>query len=173
MASPEMTQTPQTPQTPAPPPPSGIPGTTTVTVTRTVTTGSADPTATPQPPTPPQPPPGATSDLSSAPSETTFSVADGQSLAAALKPQTVFRVQLGISTVQIDGETIIHDQLRNTNTRLNASGSFIWSQILLGLSFSDLMAKIQEAHTTVPPDLEKVVSGFLADLIQRGVITAT
>jgi hypothetical protein len=141
-------------------------GTTSVTIERTVSNISGGSDA-PPPPQPPQPPGSMVSHVRT--------VVDGKtpSIADAIRPETQFQVQLGISTIEIDGETIIHDDLRNTNHRLNASGSFIWSRISPQASFAELLASIRAEHDVMPDASDRMVAQFLADLIGRGVLTST
>lgn len=167
MARNQTPQTPETPQTPPRPLADSMPGTTSVTVERTVTniSGSQDP---PQPPRPPQPPGGMVP-----PVPTALAGRAPASVADAIRPETQFQIQIGISTIEIDGETIIHDHLRNANHRLNASGSFIWSRISPRVSFADLLASIHAEHDVVPDGADRMVAQFLEDLIGRGVLTST
>ncbi|MGH8142346.1 MAG: PqqD family protein [Steroidobacteraceae bacterium] len=97
----------------------------------------------------------------------------GASLADTVKPDTICQVQIGISTITIDGETVIHDHLRNANYRLNASGTFIWSRITPQITFADLLASIRATHDVVPEATDRMVAEFLAGLINLGVLSAS
>jgi len=171
------TDTPRTPRTPQPPPPMPAgSGNKTVSVTNTSGEDAPQPPQTPQTPYPqtPQPPQGTDLSATAAPPAAGAPVTlTGASVADLIKPETMFQVQLGISTIQIDGETIIHDHLRNANYRLNSSGSFIWSCLSSQISFDDLLASIRTAHDAVPEATDRMVAEFLGDLISRGVLTAS
>jgi len=161
------TDTPQTPQPPSPPPiPVGSPlGTGSVTVERTVTTTNGQ--------NAPQTPRTPGAGVAVAPSPSVSTVTSGASFADQIKPETVLQVHIGISKVEIDGETIIHDHLRNANYKLNTSGSFVWSHISPQATFRDLLASIREAHDVVPDATDRMVAEFLGELINRGVLTAS
>jgi|SRR5579863_8192686 len=169
MARSDTPQTPQTPQTPPHPPDGSTKGTTSVTVERTVT--NIDSQDAPRPPQPPA------STASPAPTVTStgsgLTTVSGASVADAIRPDTQFQIHIGISTILIDNETIIHDHLRNANYRLNPTGSFIWSRIAPQISFGDLLAAIRATYDAVPETSDRMVAEFLADLVGRGVLVTT
>ncbi|MGH7119991.1 MAG: PqqD family protein [Acetobacteraceae bacterium] len=165
-----LRETPQTPSTP--PRPAAAPsGAASVTVVRTVVTstgGDAPPT-----PQTPQPPVAAAAAAPAAVSPGGGATTSGASLADTVKPDTSFQIQIGISTITIDGETVIHDHLRNANYRLNASGTFIWSRITPQITFTDLLAGIRAMHDVVPEATDRMVAEFLTELINLGVLSAS
>ena len=161
------TDPPQTPQTPTPPVGRG-PGTTSVTIERSVTThGDGTDIPAPDQPRPPRPPEQADPVVG-----ITSPALDAATLAQMIRPETVFQIQLGIEATEIDGETIVHDHLRNTNIRLNVSGSFIWSNLQPTISFADLLSSIRRNHDVVPPAVDSMVADFLGDLVARGTVAA-
>ena len=97
----------------------------------------------------------------------------GVSVADTIRPETQFQIHIGISTILIDDETIIHDHLRNSNYRLNPCGSFIWSRIAPQVSFADLLASISTTYDVIPEASDRMVAEFLADLVDCGVLVAT
>jgi hypothetical protein len=163
MASRNTPQTPQTPRTP-PNPPTGS-ETSWITVERTVINTAGHDL--------PQTPGSAARAVPTTTADNDSTTTSCRSVADMIKPQTLLQVQLGISTIEIDGETIIHDELRNANYRLNVSGSYIWSHISPQNTFADLLASIRATHDVIPREADRMVAEFLADLICCGVLAAS
>ena len=96
-----------------------------------------------------------------------------EELAKRLTPNTRFQVQLGVTTSELDAETIVVDLLRNQYLRLNATGSFIWKAIKQQDTLSTIVSKIVDAFDADSEEAKKSATEFLADLVERGVITAS
>jgi hypothetical protein len=168
MANTQTPRTPQTPPTPQPPAISPATGEGTVIIERTVISSNhSNASEPPQPPMTPRPP------AQSGATESLAPVAGGAAIAAMIGPDTIFQVQLGISTAMIDGETVIHDHLRNANYRLNSGGSFIWSRISPQRTFAQLLADIRASHDAGRDTMDKTVAEFLGNLVDHGVLAAS
>ncbi len=55
---------------------------------------------------------------------------------------------------------------------LNATGAAIWERITDGITLAELVAVAREAFEDPGADLEADVTGFVTDLIERGLLEA-
>ncbi|MCM2394311.1 PqqD family protein [Streptomyces albipurpureus] len=82
---------------------------------------------------------------------------------AAFQPGTVVQQGLGVKGLNVDGEVVLYDALRNKSYRLNASGAEIWHFLRQSLTFSVIANAFPAIET------ERLIS-FLSGLAERDLI---
>ena len=78
-------------------------------------------------------------------------------------PRVVFRRMRGGEAVLLRLDTAAYHGL-------NATGAFIWEQVRDGITLEELVRATEAAVDDPPESLPSEVAGFVADLIERGLL---
>lgn len=128
------------------------------------------PPQTPNTPLPPRFSKSGQEELSSHHSEESAAVSDKKQ---KFSPDTMFQIQHGVVSSEIDEELIVGDLLGNKYFRMNSTGAFIWSSIKDFNKFSDLVDALRLKYELESAVAEETVSKYLTEAIDNGILAST
>ena len=89
------------------------------------------------------------------------------------KSDTIFQVLLGVTTSELDDETVVADPLRHKYFRLNSTGSVLWRLARRGDQLSAIIVQFAQQFELDPKRAEEIVADFLGDLVDKGVLLSS